>query len=120
MWLMASKNYANTRYSELNQINTQNVKDLKLAWTFSTGLVRGHKAAPLIVNNTMYIVTPFHNYLYALDLNRSGAMKWVYKPNPAPAAQGAWLVVTWSIAARPIGKEKSTIINTIIKRRCSV
>ena len=88
-WPMASKNYAATRYSTLDQINTGNVSNLKLAWTFSTGLTRGHEAAPLIVNNTMYIVTPFPNMLYALDLTKPGApMKWVYEPKPAPASQG--------------------------------
>ena len=86
---MAPKDYANTRFSSLDQINTRNVKSLKLVWTFSTGLVRGHEAAPLIVNNTMYIVTPFPNILYALDLTNNGEMKWAYKPNPAEAAQGA-------------------------------
>lgn len=88
-WIMAAKNYASTRYSTLDQINTTNVSSLKLAWTFSTGLTHGHEAAPLIVNNTMYIVTPFPNYLYALDLTKPGApMKWVYQPGAAPASQG--------------------------------
>src|SRR5579875_1343577 len=88
-WVMAAKNYASTRYSTLDQINTTNVKDLKLAWTFSTGVTRGHEAAPLVVNNTMYIVTPWPNYLYALDLTKPGApLKWEYQPNPAPASQG--------------------------------
>ncbi len=88
-WVMAPKNYASTRYSSLDQINTGNVKNLKLAWTFSTGTSRGHEAAPLVVNNTMYIVTPFPNFLYALDLTKPGApMKWVYQPHPSPASQG--------------------------------
>ena len=88
-WVMAPKNYASTRYSTLDQINTGNVKNLKLAWTFSTGLTRGHEAAPLVVNNTMYIVTPYPNYLYALDLTQPGApMRWVYEPRPVPASQG--------------------------------
>ncbi len=88
-WIMAAKNYASTRYSTLDQINTTNVSSLQLAWTFSTGLTHGHEAAPLIVNNTMYIVTPFPNYLYALDLTKPGApMKWVYQPGAAPASQG--------------------------------
>ncbi len=88
-WIMPAKNYASTRFSTLDQINTGNVKDLKLAWTFSTGVTRGHEAAPLIVNNTMYIVTPYPNYLYALDLTKPGApMKWMYQPNPSPASQG--------------------------------
>lgn len=88
-WMMAAKNYANTRYSELAQINTSNAKNLVSAWTFSTGVLRGHEAAPLIVNNTMYVVTPWPNFLYALDLTKPGApMKWVYSPNPSPASQG--------------------------------
>lgn len=85
---MPAKNYASTRYSQLGQINTGNAANLKLAWTFSTGLTRGHEAAPLVVGSTMYVVTPYPNLLYALDLTQSGALKWVYKPEPAPASQG--------------------------------
>ncbi len=71
------------------EINTGNAKNLKLAWTFSTGLTRGHEAAPLVVNNTMYIVTPWPNLLYALDLTKPGApLKWTYDPHPASASQG--------------------------------
>ena len=88
-WTMPAKNYASTRYSTLDQINTGNVKNLKLAWTFSTGGTRGHEAAPLVVNNTMYIVTPFPNLLYALDLTKPGApMKWMYNPQAAASSQG--------------------------------
>ena len=87
-WLMPAKNYASTRFSELNEITTDNAKNLQVAWTFSTGLVRGHEAAPLVVGDTMYVVTPFPNYLYALDLTRDGAVKWRYEPNPARSAQG--------------------------------
>jgi lanthanide-dependent methanol dehydrogenase len=88
-WLRPAKDYASTRYSSLQEINGTNVKNLKLAFTFSTGMTRGHEAAPLVVNNTMYIVTPFPNNLYALDLTKPGApMKWVYQPQPTPASQG--------------------------------
>src|SRR5947209_12087860 len=88
-WIMPAKNYASTRFSTQTQINSQNVGSLKLAWTFSTGLTRGHEAAPLVVNNTMYIVTPYPNYLYALDLTKPGApMKWMYQPNPVASSQG--------------------------------
>jgi len=72
-WTMPAKNYASTRFSTLTDINTETVKNLKLAWTFSTGLTRGHEAAPLVVNSTMYIVTPWPNILYALDLTKPGA-----------------------------------------------
>jgi PQQ-dependent dehydrogenase (methanol/ethanol family) len=88
-WVRPAKNYASTRFSGLSEITTNNVRNLRLAWTFETGVLRGQEAAPLVVNNTMYIVTPFPNYLYALDLTKPGApMKWVYKPGPIAAAQG--------------------------------
>jgi PQQ-dependent dehydrogenase (methanol/ethanol family) len=88
-WTMAPKNYASTRYSTLTEITTENIGKLKPAFEFSTGTIRGNEAAPLIVNNTMYIVTPFPNDLYALDLTKPGApVKWVYHPAPSPSAQG--------------------------------
>src|SRR4051812_30254043 len=87
-WTMPAKNYQGTRYSGLDQINATNAKDLKVAWTFSTGVNRGHEAAPIVVGDTMYVVTPFPNILYALDLKDNGKLKWMYKPQPASAAQG--------------------------------
>src|SRR5438067_2012993 len=72
-WLRPAKDFASTRYSSLDQINTSNVKQLKLAWTFSTGTLRGLEAAPLVVNSTLYLVTPWPNTLFALDLTKPGA-----------------------------------------------
>jgi PQQ-dependent dehydrogenase (methanol/ethanol family) len=86
---MPAKNYASTRFSGLEDINTGNVAALKLAWSFSTGLLRGHEAAPIIANKTMFIVTPFPNIVYALDLTQTGGpVKWKYEPNPQSSAQG--------------------------------
>jgi lanthanide-dependent methanol dehydrogenase len=87
-WTMAPKNYASTRFSGLSGINTTNVSGLKASWTFSTGALNGHEATPLVVADAMYVVTPYPNILYALDLNNPGATKWVYRPQPDPAAQG--------------------------------
>src|SRR5437899_2820578 len=80
-WVMPAKDYASRRFSGLNQINASNVKTLRVAWTFSMGSDRGEEAAPLVVNKTMYVVSPFPNTLYALDLTQPGApLKWSYKP----------------------------------------
>src|SRR5689334_2910541 len=88
-WTMPAKNYSSTRFSGLSEINSGNAQNLKLAWTFSTGVLRGHEAAPIVVNNTMYIVTPYPNIVYALDLTQPGApLKWKFEPNPASASQG--------------------------------
>jgi glucose dehydrogenase len=60
-WRMAPKDYANPRYSELDQITPENSKNLHVAFAFSTGVTQGHEAAPLVVDNTLYIVTPYPN-----------------------------------------------------------
>jgi lanthanide-dependent methanol dehydrogenase len=88
-WTMPARDFASRRYSGLEQITVANAGQLRLAWTFSTGVTRGHEAAPLVVGSTMYVVTPFPNLLYALDLSQPGApLKWTYKPGPALASQG--------------------------------
>lgn len=88
-WTMPAKNFASTRYSELDEIDTGNVARLTVAFTFSTGVNRGQESSPLVVGGTMYVLTPYPNILYALDLTRPGApMKWRYEPKPEAAAQG--------------------------------
>ncbi|MCG8122965.1 MAG: methanol/ethanol family PQQ-dependent dehydrogenase [Candidatus Thiodiazotropha taylori] len=79
-WVMPNGNYASTRYSELNQITANNVKDLKVAWTFSTGVLRGHEGGPLVMGDVMYVHTPFPNKVFALDLNDNGRIIWKYEP----------------------------------------
>ena len=92
-WVMPAKDYAATRFSGLTDINASNVQQLAVAWTFSTGMVAGHEAAPLVVGDTMYIVTPFPNTLYAFDLSRPGApMRWRYDPKPLAAVAGCGLL----------------------------
>jgi len=87
-WTIPAKDYQSTRFSGLGQITATNVGRLRTAWTFSTGIRRGHEAAPLVVGSTMYVVSPFPNQLFALDLNKSGAIRWVYTPPLQRAAQG--------------------------------
>jgi lanthanide-dependent methanol dehydrogenase len=88
-WTMPGKNSASTRFSGLDQINSGNVNALRVELTFSTGVLRGHESAPIVKSGVMYLITPFPNYVYALDLARPGApLKWKYEPKPKPAAQG--------------------------------
>ena len=86
-WIMPAKNYASTRFSGLEQINRETVADLEVAWTFSTGTTAGFEAAPLVVGQTMYVVTPYPNVLFALD-TADGALRWKYEPEPERAAKG--------------------------------
>jgi lanthanide-dependent methanol dehydrogenase len=83
-WPTQLGNYAGQRYSRLGQINKSNVKDLRVAWTFSTGVLRGHEGGPLVIGDVMYIHTPFPNIVYALDLNDQGRVIWRYQPDQDP------------------------------------
>ena len=83
-WVMPTGDYANHRHSTLAQINGSNVKDLRPVWTFSTGVLRGHEGAPLVVGDVMYVHTPFPNTVFALDLNNQGKIIWKYQPTQDP------------------------------------
>jgi PQQ-dependent dehydrogenase (methanol/ethanol family) len=88
-WRLPAGDYAHTRYSPLSQIEAGNVGGLKVVTTFSTGIPHGHEGGPLVVDNTMYVVTPYPNNLVAVDLTKpGGALKWVYEPHPSPRAVG--------------------------------
>src|SRR3982750_2368790 len=88
-WERPGKNYASTGFSAMPQIPPANVGKLALSFPFSTATTHGYEAPPLVVNGTMYLITPFPNYLYALDLTKPGApSKWVFKPKPLAASQG--------------------------------
>lgn len=82
---LPTMDYANTRYSQLDQINRDNVGDLRVAWTFSTGVLRGHEGAPLVIGDVMYVHTPFPNNVFALDLNDNGRIIWRYEPVQDPS-----------------------------------
>ena len=80
-WTMPGKNFAATRYSGLSQITTANAAGLKPVWNFSTGVLRGHEGQPLVVGDTLYVVTPYPNVLYAFDLTQEGyPLRWKYRP----------------------------------------
>jgi glucose dehydrogenase len=72
-WLMPSRDYGGTRYSPLAEITAANAAQLQLAWTFDDGESHyGHEMTPLVANNTMYIVSPFPNRAFAIDLTKTG------------------------------------------------
>ena len=88
-WTMPSKDYANSRFSGLDEITTANVKDLKVAFTVATGTTAGQESAPIVIGDTLYFVTPYPNILYAIDLKAGGTVKWRYDPKADASAQGA-------------------------------
>ncbi|MFI5012840.1 MAG: methanol/ethanol family PQQ-dependent dehydrogenase [Hyphomicrobiales bacterium] len=83
-WVMPTGDFANQRYSALKQITKDNVGKLQAAWTFSTGVLRGHEGGPLVIGDVMYLNAPFPNTVYALDLNNDGKIIWQYEPKQDP------------------------------------
>ena len=83
-WVMPTGTYDNHRFSDLKQITSDNVGKLQVAWTFSTGVLRGHEGLPLVIGDVMYVHTPFPNTVYALDLNNDGRIMWKYEPKQDP------------------------------------
>ena len=79
-WVMPNANYAGWNYSPLDQITVDNVEQLTMAWTTQLGIQDSYEASPLVIGDTMYIVTPKPNYVYALDLVRQGVIKWEFRP----------------------------------------
>jgi lanthanide-dependent methanol dehydrogenase len=85
-WAVQSGDYSGQRYSKLDQINASNVDELKVVWTFSTGVLRGHEGGPLVIGDTMYLVTPFPNVVMALDLAHDRKIIWKYRPRQDSSA----------------------------------
>ncbi|MGY3622501.1 lanthanide-dependent methanol dehydrogenase XoxF5 [Bradyrhizobium sp. USDA 10063] len=83
-WAMPTGNYANHRYSQLKQITSDNVGKLQVAWTFSTGVLRGHEGGPLVIGDVLYVHGPFPNPVFALDLKNDGRILWKYEPKQDP------------------------------------
>ncbi len=77
-WPSHGLDYAETRFSKLDQINAGNVKELGLAWSYNLESTRGVEATPLVVDGIMY-VTGSWSVVHAIDV-RSGKKIWSYDP----------------------------------------
>ncbi|WP_018391124.1 methanol/ethanol family PQQ-dependent dehydrogenase [Ancylobacter sp. FA202] len=86
-WPMTGKNYNANNYSEANQVTKENVKQLRPAWSFSTGVLSGHEGTPLVVDGVMYIHSPFPNTTFAVGLDDPGKILWQHKPKQNPTAR---------------------------------
>ncbi len=106
-WVMQTKDYNASHYSDMYQINIQNVHKLKPVWSFSTGVLNGHEGGPLVVDGIMYIHSPFPNNIFAIDLSDPGRILWEYKPkqNPAARAVACCDVVNRGLAYAPGTKD---------------
>lgn len=79
-WVLPLGNYSGTRHSELHQITPKNAGKLHVAWTMSTGTLRGQEGQPLVIGNMMYFETSYPNFVYAVDLDDVGKIAWKFAP----------------------------------------
>lgn len=114
-WAMWGGNYAGTRYSELNEINASNIHKLSLAWAFPTKATGGHEGGPLVVNDIIYIHTPFPNHVYALDQQ---TQKIIWKYTPIQNADETVPMMMWDTANRGLAYAEGKIFlqqtNTVL------
>ncbi len=86
-WVMTGRDYNADNYSPMEQINKDNVKNLRSAWSFSTGVLHGHEGTPLVVDGIMYIHSPYPNTTFAVALDDPGKILWQHKPKQSPTAR---------------------------------
>jgi quinoprotein glucose dehydrogenase len=115
-WPAYGRDSGGSRYSPLNEINRDNVKNLKAVWTYRTGDVADgsrtaetsqFEATPIMVDGTLYLSTPF-NRVIALDPG-TGVERWSFDPKvdlSVPYAEGLTCrgVSTWLDRKRAAGE----------------
>jgi len=77
-WLAHGRTYDEQRFSPLREIDRSNVAKLGLAWSFETGVGRGHEATPIVVDGVMFLTLPW-SVVVALDA-RTGEVLWTHDP----------------------------------------
>jgi len=85
-WLSYGRTYSEQRFSPLTQIDTHNVGQLGLGWTFETNEGRGAEASPIVVDGVMYVTSAW-SVVYALDA-RTGRQLWSFDPKVNHAVSG--------------------------------
>ena len=79
-WTIPLGSYSAIRHSSLKQIDSTNAGKMRMAWSMSTGTLRGQEGQPLVVGNMMYFESSFPNYVYAVNLDDVGKIVWKFAP----------------------------------------
>ena len=79
-WVLPLGSYSGIRHSTLKQINAGNAGKMHVAWTMSTGTLRGQEGQPLVVGNMMYFESSYPNFVYAINLDNVGQIVWKFAP----------------------------------------
>ncbi len=79
-WTIPLGSYSAIRHSSVKQIDNTNAGKLRMAWSMSTGTLRGQEGQPLVVGNMMYFESSYPNYVYAVNLDDVGKIVWKFAP----------------------------------------
>jgi quinohemoprotein ethanol dehydrogenase len=113
-WLSYGLTPGETRYSPLSQINTRNVSQLGLAWSYDSGPGGGNQeGTPLEWNGTLYAITNW-SVVFALDA-RSGKERWRWDPEVNQTASRS--KICCGIVNRGIAIYQGKIIAPVIDGR---
>lgn len=95
-WLTYSGSYSSHRYSALDQIGPENIKNIEMKWVFQAQSLQKFESTPLVVDGIMY-VTQSPNDIVALD-TKTGRPFWIYHYNPSSAARPCCGIVNRGVA----------------------
>ncbi|WP_114395827.1 methanol/ethanol family PQQ-dependent dehydrogenase [Oleisolibacter albus] len=111
-WILPGRTYSEQNFSPMTQINRDNVRQLRPAWSFSTGVLHGHEGTPLVVGGKMYVHSPYPNTTFALSLDQPGKILWQNKPKQDPTARAVACcdVVNRGLAYWPGDKDVGPLI----------
>ena len=79
-WTIPLGSYSAIRHSPLKQIDKSNAGKMRMAWSMSTGTLRGQEGQPLVVGDMMYFESSYPNYVYAVNLDDVGKIVWKFAP----------------------------------------
>jgi quinoprotein glucose dehydrogenase len=122
-WPCYGRDSGGSRYSPLDQINSENVKNLRIAWVYRTGEAddtsparkkAAFEATPILVDETLYLSTPY-NRVIALD-PATGAVRWTYDPQ-VNLASGYSEVTSRGVSTWP---DSNAAKDASVRRRCFV
>ena len=115
-WTFFGGDGASTRYSPLDQINRDNVKNLQVAWTFNTGSfsptpVPQSEVTPVMAKGVLYITAGPRRDVIAIDA-ATGEALWLYRPDEGVRGNRAPRKNTRGVAYWTDGREERIILVT--------
>ncbi len=122
-WLTHHQDYAAHRFSKLDQINADNVKNLKVAWTYAMGGIEGGgiwphgglEGTPIVEDGAMY-VTDGWGSVYKLDIS-NGPGKLVWKMDPGTDKDWSGAVACCGVDNRGVALWKDKVISHTLDGR---